>query len=116
MSEKLVRDQPGTRIQAEGGRIRVAEPHEMPVLLARKLVEEAQEVLAEIERAAKGMSVSEHITYWASMIEELGDVETVLAYLRRVTRISSVSVRDRQIQKNNEAGSFDKRLVWIKDA
>ena len=116
MPEKLVRDQPGARIQAEGGQIRVALPHEMPVLLARKLVEEAQEVLAEIERAAKGTSVSEHISYWSNMIEELGDVETVLVHLRRVTRISHVSVRDRQVQKNNEAGGFDKRLVWIKDA
>jgi len=116
VTEKLVRDQPGTRIQAEGGQIRIAAPHEMPVLLARKLVEEAQEVLAEIEHAAKGMCVAEVIIHTSKLLDELSDVETVLASLRRAARISHVSVRDRQVQKNNEAGGFDKRLVWIKDA
>jgi predicted house-cleaning noncanonical NTP pyrophosphatase (MazG superfamily) len=103
MIEKLVRNGPGTRIRAEGrGRIRVAGEHEMPLLLARKLVEDAQEVLAGIQTGVDRTKI----------VEELADVAEVIHGLRNAVGIRKDDVRAARHAKRIREGDFDQRLVW----
>lgn len=103
--EKLVRNTPGQRIVAQGGKVRVAEPFEMPLLLARKLVEEAQEVLAVIE------SVGGH----EQLVQELADVTEVIRGLRQVAHVRKDDLRSARRTKRSHAGDFSERLVWERD-
>jgi predicted house-cleaning noncanonical NTP pyrophosphatase (MazG superfamily) len=104
VTEKLVRNGPGQRIRAEGGKVRVAGEHEMRRLLARKLVEEAQEVLAAVEDNKQ-----------SQVIEELADVAEVLHALRNVTGIKKDDVRVARNAKRMRKGDFDERLVWERE-
>jgi len=98
-----VRNGPGQRIRAEGGKIRVAAPHELQLLLARKLVEEAQEVLALVQ-GADGAH--------ADVIEELADVTEVVRGLRRIANIRKDDIRSARRAKRMREGDFDECLVW----
>jgi predicted house-cleaning noncanonical NTP pyrophosphatase (MazG superfamily) len=107
VTEKLVRNGPGQRIRAEGGVVRVADRHEMLGLLARKLVEEAQEVLA--------LADDPNATGYSSitrLVEELGDVTEVIRGLRRVASIRKDDIRVARRAKRLREGDFDDRLVW----
>lgn len=103
--EKLVRNTPGHRIVAQGGKVRVAEPSEMPLLLARKLVEEAQEVLAVIE----GTGGHERL------VQELADVTEAIRGLRQVAHVRKDDLRAARRTKRAHAGDFSERLVWERD-
>lgn len=105
MTEKLVRNGPGQRIRAEGGFVRVAGEHEMPLLLARKLVEEAQEVLAVIEGNGPH----------ANLVEELADVTEVVRGLRHFAHVRKDDVRVARRAKRVRAGDFEQRLVWSRE-
>jgi predicted house-cleaning noncanonical NTP pyrophosphatase (MazG superfamily) len=106
MIGKLVRNGPGQRIRTEGGKVRVAQLHEMQLLLARKLVEEAQEVLAIIQAIDREGFDREAI------IEELADVAEVIHAFRGVTSVKKDEVRSARRDKTRRQGDFDERLVW----
>jgi predicted house-cleaning noncanonical NTP pyrophosphatase (MazG superfamily) len=106
MTEKLVRNGPGFRIRAEGGQIRVAERHELQVLLAQKLVEEAQEVLAVIQNER-----GSH----ADTVAELADVTEAIRGLRRAANIRKDDIRAARRAKRLREGDFSERLVWMQD-
>lgn len=103
--EKLVRNGPGQRIRAEGGKVRVAGEHEMKLLLARKLVEESQEVLA----------LAENNGTQAATVEELADVAEVIHAFRNVMSIRKDDVRAARSIKRVRAGDFGERLVWERE-
>lgn len=98
---KLVRNGPGFRIRAEGGHVRVADSHEMTRLLARKLVEEAEEIVACIDR--------DHL---AGAVEELGDLTEVIRALRGQLAIRKDDIRAARRMKRTREGDFSERLVW----
>jgi predicted house-cleaning noncanonical NTP pyrophosphatase (MazG superfamily) len=104
VSEKLVRDEVGGRMIAEGLVVRVASPSELVGLLARKLVEEAQEVLAAIESDGNP----------ADVIEELGDVELAMFSLKRAMGIHDVHVLAAAHDKTRREGAFNRGFVWTK--
>jgi len=108
VDEKLVRNGPGQRVRAEGGSVRVADPHEMLGLLARKLVEEAQEVLALVQ--GPHGTISDVI----DVIEELADVTEVIRGLRRVVGIRKDDIRLARRTKRTREGDFEERLVWAR--
>lgn len=103
MGTKLVRNGPGQRIRAEGGTVRVADRHEMLGLLARKLIEEAQEVLAIADDPNGSIT---------RLVEELGDVTEVIRGLRRVANIRKDDIRSARRAKRLREGDFAERLVW----
>lgn len=105
MTEKLVRTGPGFRIRAEGGRVRVAGRDEMLRLLAQKLVEEAQEVLA----------VADNPTSQTALVEELADVTEVIRGLRRIAHVRKDDIRSARRAKRLREGDFDERLVWERE-
>jgi predicted house-cleaning noncanonical NTP pyrophosphatase (MazG superfamily) len=99
---KLVRDNIVSRVQEQGERVvsYQASPQEQRVLLKRKLVEEAIEVLdAEGEGA---------------LLEELADVEEVLTALREALGIDRGEVVEVQERKRSSRGGFSTNSVLIK--
>ena len=105
MTEKLVRNGPGFRLRADGAVVRVAGRHEMPVLLARKLVEEAQEVLAAVEGGNPHTNV----------VEELADVTEAIRGLRRAVHVRKDDIRTARRAKRVREGDFDQQLVWVRE-
>ena len=105
MTEKLVRNGPGFRLRADGATIRVADRAEMPVLLARKLVEEAQEVLAAVQ------GDEPH----ADVVGELADVTEAIRGLRRAMHVRKDDIRAARRAKRMREGDFDQQLVWVRD-
>ena len=103
--EKLVRNGPGQRIRNEGGNIRIAAPSEMPVWLARKLVEEAQEVLAALENNG------DHRV----LVGELADVSEVMFALREALTVSAEELRQARNAKLRREGDFNQCFVWKRD-
>lgn len=108
MKEKLVRDNPGMRMRAEGIAVREATVAEMPMLLAHKLVEEAQEVLAEI-RALQEAAFPEQTAGRA--IREMADVFEVLAALRAALDVTIFDIVNHGDAKTAREGNFNMRLV-----
>jgi predicted house-cleaning noncanonical NTP pyrophosphatase (MazG superfamily) len=104
--EKLVRNGPGERIRAEGGRIRVADENEMRTFVARKLVEEAQEVLAALEDETAPLT---------QVVEELADVTEAIRGLRRVAHIRKDDIRAARRAKRLREGDFEQRFVWSRE-
>lgn len=97
--EKLVRDyiQSFSEQVKDGRKFRIATKEEMPKLLAEKLQEEVNEVLA----ATSG----KHLT------EELADVMDVIQAIADFRGISIDDVYDCQYKKRLEKGGFHKRVV-----
>lgn len=95
--EKLIRDKLPEIAAAKGETldVRVADPSEMPKLLAAKLVEEALELQEAIESGNE-----------KAIVEELGDVFEVLNYFGR-----ACAVRERLIAKRNERGGFERGVI-----
>ncbi len=104
--EKLVRNGPGERIRAEGGAIRVADEREMRLLVARKLVEEAQEVLAALE---------DETTPLSQVVEELADVTEVVRSVRQLLNIRKDDIRAARRAKRLREGDFEQRFVWSRE-
>ena len=77
-------------------------------LLARKLVEEAQEVLALVQ--GPHGTISDVI----DVIEELADVTEVIRGLRRVVGIRKDDIRLARRTKRTREGDFEERLVWAR--
>lgn len=109
MNEKLVRDIPGQRIRAEGGNVRVASAHEMTSLLARKLVEEANEVVQAVVLWDAEQEPGKHRP---QIVEELADAAEVIATLRRMFYISEEELEHAMQMKRADKGTFTHRLVW----
>ena len=96
--EKLIRDKL-PEIAAEKGEkldVRIADPSEMPKLVAAKLVEEALEFQEAIESGNPN-----------ALVEELADVLEVCGLLDEMFILAS----DRRREKNQQRGDFSKMLV-----
>jgi predicted house-cleaning noncanonical NTP pyrophosphatase (MazG superfamily) len=98
---KLVRDGVVGILKNEGAVVesRVLEGGEYAVELGRKLVEEAQEVAE---------STREHI------VEEIGDVMTVINALMRHYGITDDELALQQKSKDEERGRFEERIFLIR--
>lgn len=94
MPEKLIRDRLVSRIPA--GELRIADPSELPSLLARKLDEEVSELAASAY----------------SDILEYADVLEVLMSLAERHGVSWKDVLAARQRKVDERGSFQDGLVW----
>lgn len=103
MTQKLVRNEPGKRIRAEGGDIRVAFVDEMPLLLAQKLVEEANEILDLVMQGARSDN--------PKLLEELADLTEVQRAFCGTMSIQ-VDIEEACWIKYVKEGSFSERLVW----
>lgn len=95
---KLIRDKIPQLVREAGGAIetRTLNESEFEVALREKLVEEANEV---------ALATSD------SLLEELGDVVTVLAEIARHHGYTLSDVTDAAAEKRQAAGGFDKQLL-----
>lgn len=64
-------------------------------LLLRKLIEEAREVVT---------AEDEHL------LEELGDIETVIDALLKMHNLTRKQLRRQQLEKDKDRGTFEKRI------
>ncbi len=97
---KLVRDNIPKIIEENGGVVeaRILEDEEFDSELRRKIVEEANEVME---------SDSDHL------IEELGDILTVINALVENNGISKEALLAQQNKKDVERGAFSKRIYLM---
>jgi predicted house-cleaning noncanonical NTP pyrophosphatase (MazG superfamily) len=96
---KLVRDLVPEIIRSAGGDpcVRPARPPEHILLLKRKLVEEAQEVLSASDRAG--------------VLEELADVWEVCQSLAAALELSVADIERVRAEKRRTRGGFERALV-----
>jgi predicted house-cleaning noncanonical NTP pyrophosphatase (MazG superfamily) len=96
---KLVRDLVPDIIRSAGGdpRVRPARPDEHTLLLKRKLVEEAQEVLAATDRHC--------------LLEELADVWEVFQSLASALELTMGDIERARADKKRRCGGFERALV-----
>ncbi|MFX1602771.1 MAG: hypothetical protein ACFFCK_04745 [Promethearchaeota archaeon] len=99
MQEKLVRDRIPEIIRKRGEvpRVRVAEEHEVDVLIRRKVVEESQELLQ------------------SSNDEEIADILEALEALLEHRGIDWSAIEEIRDHKRDERGGFEKRFVLEMD-
>lgn len=76
----------------------------MPVLLAQKLVEEANELLERVKQGDRGDS--------AKLLEELADLTEVRRDFCAALSIHDVDIEEARWTKYMKEGSFSERLVW----
>jgi predicted house-cleaning noncanonical NTP pyrophosphatase (MazG superfamily) len=100
--EKLIRDFIPRMAMAEGRQLalRTADSRELGPLLSRKLVEEALEV-------AEALATGDR----AALVEELGDLQTVLEALAKKEGIGLDEVLEAAHRKRLSRGGFDAGLV-----
>ena len=105
--EKLIRDKLPEIAAAKGETldVRIADPSEMPKLLAAKLVEEALELQ---EAVAAGVVGNE-----LAIVEELADVTEILGAFAQGRQ---TALMKRLRDKLDERGAFHRRLVLRLDA
>lgn len=103
--EKLVRD--GINY-LDKVNIRTASPDEMPRLLGRKLVEEANEVLRAL---MLHNSVITPFNRHIRLVEELADITEVEDVIIELNGIEGDSVDLAQTRKHEHLGGFDERRV-----
>jgi len=103
-NEKLVRDRiPEFSEAARDGRVfRHATEVEMPVLLARKLIEEAREASDELVVDVPNL---------VKVIEEIGDVLDVVDAISQHFRILPEAILAARRQKSEKKGTFDSWIV-----
>ena len=101
---KLIRDNVPERIELSGGEyeVRTLSPKEFRNELYRKLGEEAQEVIT----ASAG-------SFRTALLDELADLEAVLAEIRDLEHISDEEMRLTRVQNLKRKGGFAQRLYLI---
>ncbi len=111
---KLVRDRIPERIKRDGGRAPrtriLVNDVDYRSELGRKLVEESSELHVALAGLAGGSTVSRV----EKVIDELADVEEILAALRATLGIRASNVRARIKLKRKERGGFEGR-VYLED-
>ena len=102
--EKLVRDKiiEFSQLAQDGRKFRIAVPQEIPMLLAKKLVEEAHEVGDELVNVVPSNT---HI------IEELGDIYEVLGAIERHFNLKRESIVQAMVEKAERKGTFHSNFV-----
>ncbi|MFA5358473.1 MAG: nucleoside triphosphate pyrophosphohydrolase [Patescibacteria group bacterium] len=101
---KLIRDKIPEYIASQGGKseTRTLEDAEYRSELYKKLLEESQELVEK-----QGGDKQE-------VINEIADVLEVLEAIMKLEGLSQQEVVDRQQQKREERGSFDKKIFLIR--
>lgn len=100
MKGKLVRDNIPKIIEREGkkARTKILSRAVFKKKLLAKLVEESREA-----QSAKGVR----------LVEELADIEEVLAEIRTAFIISAPRIRAMRLQKKKQRGGFSKRIFLL---
>ena len=99
---KLIRDKIPEIIINDGEEpeIRKLSQKEFKIELKKKVLEEAKELLEAESRE--------------EILNEIVDIQELLAWLAKEFKISSYSLRSKKLKKNKERGSFAKKLFLIK--
>lgn len=104
---KLVRDKIPDIMEADGCtnlQIQRLNDSDYTKALSLKLVEEVAEAATEIQEGNR-----------EGIIEELADLEEVLAAIKKNSNISSAEIEERRVKKKQTRGGFEKR-IWLEAA
>lgn len=112
---KLVRDRIPEEIRARGASCEVTELSQKMFCLAlgEKLVEEANEVEAQLRDQATHVWLAPEETDRAKLLEELADVQTVLDYLLYAHGFTSLELNDEVCRKMRDKGRFTNRRFLV---
>ena len=108
--EKLVRDKISefSRLADDGRRFRTAEASEMPYFLAKKVIEEAQEVAEEL--------YVEPVPNYLRVLEELADLQEAMNAVMQYFGMTPEGLKETMRQKAETKGTFSRRIVLDLDS